>query len=282
MSTPSPAPTTSAAELSYVYAVGRAGTPLDGAADRAAGLDGGRLRTVHADGLVAWVSSVPRDTFSSEGMQAQLEDLERLEAIARTHHAVVEAAYACATVLPMRLATVYLDDARVATMLQERHREFGELLSRLEDHVELGVKVYADPRETGRRDAQAPTGTLVPASPASPGRAYLQQRRAARRSHQDAHRAAGSLAAAVPDRVAALVTARVVHRPQQAELAAAAGENIANEAYLVPANGVAGFRSALCALADDVPGVRIEVTGPWAPYSFATPPATAARTEDPQ
>ncbi|MEV8565288.1 GvpL/GvpF family gas vesicle protein [Streptomyces sp. NPDC051322] len=278
MSTHSSA-TTPAAEVSYVYAVGRAGTPLDGAAGRTAGLDGGRLRTVNSDGLVAWVSSVPRDTFSSEGMQAQLEDLERLEAIARTHHAVVEAAYACTTVLPMRLATVYLDDARVATMLQERHREFGELLGRLEGHVELGVKVYADPRETGRPDAEAPTDTLVPTSP---GRAYLQQRRAARRSHQDAHRAAGSLAAAVPDRVAALATARVVHRPQQAELAAAAGENIANEAYLVPATGVAGFRNALCALADDVPGVRIEITGPWAPYSFATPPATAARTEDPR
>lgn len=131
----------------YVYAVGRAGTPLDGAFPGRTGVGDGPLRTVRAGALVALVSSVPYDSFGADGLKAQMEDLTRLEVLARTHHAVVEAAYECATVLPMRLATVYLDDERVTAMLAEREEEFRELLSRLEDHVELGVKVYADPRE---------------------------------------------------------------------------------------------------------------------------------------
>jgi len=64
-----------------------------------------------------------------------------------------------------------------------------------------------------------------------------------------------------------------VHRPQQGELASGAGENIANDAYLVPVARVGEFRAALDGLADDAPGVRVEITGPWAPYSFATPPS---------
>ncbi|MFI6079437.1 GvpL/GvpF family gas vesicle protein [Streptomyces sp. NPDC051217] len=253
----------------YVYAVGRAGTPLDGALPGRTGVGDGPLRTVRAGGLVALVSSVPYDSFSADGLKEQMEDLTQLEVLARTHHAVVEAAYESTTVLPMRLATVYLDDARVMAMLVERDEEFRELLSRLEDHVELGVKVYADPREA-----------VVTAEPEqepamSPGRAYLRQRRAQRRSHRDSYAAAGALAAEIPERVAGLVAGRVSHRPQQGDLAQGAGENIANEAYLVPAAHVAGFRAALAGLGEGTPGVRVEITGPWAPYSFATPPGAA-------
>lgn len=258
--------------VSYVYAVGRNDTLLPTAAARLTGLGGGVLRTVRDGRLAALVSSVPADEFGAEGMKAQLEDLERLETMARSHHAVVETACGTTTVLPMRLATVYLDDTRVAAMLQERGQDFGELLARLEGQVEMGVKVYADPR------AAAVTRPPAPAAAdrqESPGRAYLRQRREQRRGHQDAYRAAGSVAAQVPERVGTLVRARVAHRPQQGELASGAGENIANEAYLLPAEHIEEFRAALNGLtADGVSGVRVEVTGPWAPYSFATPDPT--------
>jgi hypothetical protein len=52
------------------------------------------------------------------------------------------------------------------------------------------------------------------------------------------------------------------------------GENIANEAYLVARADVAEFRAAVASLAADTPGVRVEVTGPWAPYSFTARPET--------
>ncbi|MFI5520973.1 GvpL/GvpF family gas vesicle protein [Streptomyces platensis] len=259
---------------SYVYAIGRAGAGLDTAAPRLTGLRDGRVRTASADGLTALVSSVPADAFSEEGMKAQLENLTELEEIARTHHTVVEAAHTGTTVLPMRLATVYLDDARVRSMLRERGAEFDALLSRLEGHAELGVKVYADPSAAAAAPAPASDGPEPDAPPVSPGRAYLRQRRAQRQTQRDAYRAAGAVADEVRGRAAALARERVAHRPQQGELATGAGENIANEAYLVPTDRLREFHRALAGLADGVPGVRIEVTGPWAPYSFATPTAT--------
>ncbi|MGW8554726.1 GvpL/GvpF family gas vesicle protein [Streptomyces tubercidicus] len=258
---------------SYVYAIGRAGRGLDAMAPRLTGLRDGHVRTVAAGGLAALVSSVPAGAFSAEGMKAQLENLTELEEIARTHHTVVEAAHAGATVLPMRLATVYLDDARVRAMLRERGAEFDALLSRLEGHAELGVKVYADPRAAAADPRPAAEGPDRAAPPVSPGRAYLQQRRARRQIQRDAYRAAGALADEVRGRATGLARDRVTHCPQQGELASGAGENIANEAYLVPVDRLREFHRALAGLADGVPGVRIEVTGPWAPYSFATPPA---------
>ncbi|MFF2183901.1 GvpL/GvpF family gas vesicle protein [Streptomyces sp. NPDC058155] len=259
--------------MSYVYAVGGAGEALDSALSGRTGAHGGSLRTVRAGDLVALVSSVPHDAFGTDGLRAQMEDIKQLEVLARAHHRVVEAAYESATVLPMRLATVYLDDARVTEMLVERAVEFGDLLSRLEGHVELGVKVYADPREAAKASTAAAATAAGGPAVTSPGRAYLRQRSAQRRNHRDAYQAAGAVAAEVPARVGAMVRARLAHRPQQGDLAPGAGENIANDAYLVEATRVAEFHAALAGLADDVPGVRVEITGPWAPYSFATPPA---------
>ncbi|PJJ05832.1 gas vesicle protein GvpL/GvpF [Streptomyces sp. 2333.5] len=270
------APTAPGTTVSYVYALSRAGTALDTRAPQLTGLDDGLLRTVTCGELSALVSSVPADAYSEEGIRARLEDLSELAAVARTHHAVIEAAYATTTVLPMRLATVYLDDARVRSMLHERRADFGELLTWLEGHVELGVKVYADPREAAAAPPDPAPATGSASAPVSPGRAYLQQRRAQRRHHRDAYRAAGAVAGAVPDRVSALARARVAHRPQQGDLASGPGENISNEAYLVPAERTGQFHQALTGLADDVPGVHVEITGPWAPYSFATPPTAGA------
>ncbi|MDQ1012646.1 hypothetical protein QFZ82_007131 [Streptomyces sp. V4I23] len=255
-------------ELSYVYAVGRDHDALARTAVRLAGVDDRPVGVVaRAGGLAALVSRVPAVAYGEHGLKAQLEDLARLEAVARAHHAVVDAAFAAATVLPMRLATVYLDDERVTAMLGERHHEFDELLQRLDRHVEFGVKVYADP-----------SGTAVPepsgeSAAESPGRAYLQQRRAQRRAGRDAHRAAAAVAADAARAVRDLAPERVVHRPQQGELSAREGENVANEAYLVPEDRAGLFRTRLQALVRDTPGVRLEVTGPWAPYSFATPVA---------
>lgn len=267
-------PQEAGAQVCYVFAVGRDDGPLSEAASGWAGPSGSAVRTVHGAGLCALVCDVPAGLYDEEGLRAQLEDLERLEALARAHHDVVAAAYEHTTVLPMRLATVYLDDARAAQMLAERKGEFESLLARLEGHVEWGVKVYADPRATAATaDPEPDEG----AASAGPGRAYLQRRRRQRTEHRDTYRAAG----AVTERIAALADglamAKVAHRPQQGELASGPGENTANDAYLVPAGRSEDFRAAIGAVAEDVPGVRVELTGPWAPYSFATPPSTPER-----
>lgn len=256
-SSPARAPGVGAEEMSYVYAVGPEGPALDGLATRLPGVDGRPLRPVGGGGLCALVSSVPVDTFSEQGLAAQMEDLDRLEAMARAHHAVVDAAFAETSVLPMRLATVYLDDTRVADMLVRQRSEFQELLGRLEAHVELGVKVYADPRTA----AATPPAAATPLAAATPsgggaGRAYLRQRQAQQRDSQDVYRAASDLAARAARLAEGVAASRTVHRPQQGQLAARAGVNVANEAYLVPREHTAQLHRDLSALAEGTPGSR--------------------------
>lgn len=76
-----------------------------------------------------------------------------------------------------------------------------------------------------------------------------------------------------------LATARAQHQPQNAALSDASGENVMNNAYLVDQERVADFFAAMDELSSQAPeGTRIEVSGPWAPYSFATVSATEVST----
>lgn len=269
-----------AQHMVYAYAVlrptpeaARAVAALRGVADEQVGL-------VETGDLAAAVGPVPAREFGEAALKARLEELPRLEALARGHHGVVAALAPLGAVLPLRLATVYRDEDRVRQVLQERRDEFLPLLERLTGRVEWGVKVYT---ATGGETAAAAPEDDAGDSGLSPGRAYLAARRRRRRGAEDAWQAAVRTAARIADEAGEIAVERVAHRPQRGELARAgggdAGENIANDAYLVPADRAEDFRARVLAAAEGQEGVRVEVTGPWAPYSFALPPEPAAHRE---
>ncbi|MGW1538828.1 GvpL/GvpF family gas vesicle protein [Streptomyces sp. NPDC002309] len=269
--------------LSYVYGVLRPGASR--AHDAITGVHGvsdAPVALVHHGQLAAAVSPVPGEDFSEAALKAHLEDLDWLENVARAHHHVVEALGTHGTVLPLRLATVYLDDTRVRDMLAERELTLTALLDRLADHVEWGVKVYADTSSP----AAAPTAPPPPdgaAEEPDPGRAYLRQRRQQRHAREDAWSSATEAVRRIEGQAGTLAVARARHRPQQGRLAGTSGENIANDAYLVPRDRGEDFRERVLDASEGLPGVRVEITGPWVPYSFAQVPETeAARTQTPE
>ncbi|MEJ8669420.1 MULTISPECIES: GvpL/GvpF family gas vesicle protein [unclassified Streptomyces] len=257
-------------QLSYAYAVVRSpGAETQAQLAALRGVAGAPVTLVGSGALAAAVSEVPAEEFSESALKSRLEDLDWLESTARAHHLVIETLAARITVLPLRLATVYLDGSRVEQMLSERQEAFAELLDRFDAHLEWGVKVYAEipPASEPATPSAAPGSAAGPA----PGRAYLRTRRQHRQAHEDTRRAAEEAVRRTEERARGLAVERARHRPQQGTLADARGENLANDAYLVPRHLAAEFRERMLHAADDLPGVRVEVTGPWAPYSFATP-----------
>ncbi|MDF3298835.1 GvpL/GvpF family gas vesicle protein [Streptomyces tropicalis] len=264
-------------QVTYVYAVVRAAGGAADAADAAdaaahlAGVGGGEVRTVpgtRGTALVLAVSSVPEDDFREDALRRHFEDLDWLESVARAHHGVIEALAARADVLPLRLATVYLDDDRARAVLDASWDSFAERMEHLAGHAEWGVKIYVERRP-------APAGP-APAGDLSPGRAYLRTRRTERSVRESVYRAAEEAAARVEAAGRRHAAERARHRVQQGQLADAPGENVVNDAYLVHRDRAAAFHDEASRAAEGLPGVRVEVTGPWAPYSFVTPPTGAA------
>jgi gas vesicle protein GvpL/GvpF len=247
--------------LVYLYAVTDADAPEPAVA---AGVSAAPVRRVVAGRLAAVVSSVDAVRFSEEALRRSLEDLPWLETTARVHHAVVDAAAQAGPVAPVRLATVYLDDERVRGLLIDRAAAFATALDRIRGRVEWGVKGW---RASGSAPSDAPA-EQEPTPGAGPGAAYLARRLAERdraaRGQEEAHEAAE----AAHRELAAAALASRRYPPQDPRLTGRREEMVLNAAYLVdadaagPLHDVVEWRSA--------GPVRLELTGPWAPYSFAT------------
>lgn len=255
--------------LRYVYAVCR---PFGAALQsQLTGLGGDPPRLLSHRGLIAVVSHVPERDFAEAPLRAHLEDLEWLTAAVRAHQCVIDALTAVTSPLPLRLGTVFRDDSGVRTMMEEREDDFRRTLDRLEGRVEWGVKVYA---ETDSQESQEPE---KPAQPVS-GRDYLRQRRQQTRAHEDSRQKAESFATRLHDRLSAHAEDARLHAPQNATLSGASGRNVLNAAYLVPRTGSEEFVEMVDRTKDDTPGMRVELTGPWAAYSF-TETETETRPE---
>ena len=59
-----------------------------------------------------------------------------------------------------------------------------------------------------------------------------------------------------------------LHPPQSAQLSGRSESMVLNAAYLLDDDRAAGFAAAVEALSDRHPRLRLELTGPWPPYSF--------------
>ncbi|MFC9585639.1 GvpL/GvpF family gas vesicle protein [Streptomyces yangpuensis] len=264
--------------LTYVYAVARQTERLADVLSGLRGIDAAPVRLLADTSdagsapLAFVISPVAHSAFNESALKRHFEDLPWLESVARAHHDVVQAIAAEATVLPLRMATVYEDDTRARQALGGQRGALTRRMSALDGHTEYGVKIYLPP-------PAAPT-TAEPSReagtpPTTPGKAYLQRRRVQRNARERVYEQARLAATAVEAVAAGFTTQRVRHAPQSGALSGPQ-ENVVNDAYLIPVELAQRFRAGIEDAARDFPEVRIEVTGPWAPYSFAMPPAEAA------
>ncbi|MFB7929824.1 MULTISPECIES: GvpL/GvpF family gas vesicle protein [Streptomyces] len=244
--------------LRYVYAVCRPfGTPLQ---SQLSGVAGDPPRALTHHGLVAVVSHVPERDFAEEPLHRHLEDLDWLTETARAHQGVIDALTTVTTPLPLRLGTVFRDDSGVRMMMEAREEDFQRTLDRLEGRVEWGVKVYAESEQ--RESAR-------PAQKATSGRDYLRQRRMQTRSHEEMWQKAEHFSTRLHENLSAFAEDSRLHPPQNPALSKATGQNVLNAAYLVPRAHSEEFVELVDRTKGDAPGMRIELTGPWAAYSFA-------------
>ncbi|HEX6451720.1 MAG TPA: GvpL/GvpF family gas vesicle protein, partial [Trebonia sp.] len=210
-----------------------------------------------------------------------LEDLAWLERTARAHHEVIDAASRDLPLLPMRLATVYSGEPTLADALEARREDFRAALRQVGGRVEWGVKAYAQPQPGrgapgGGDDAEAAdtSGESTPAeggasTGSGAGMAYLKKRRAQMTARQDARRDAVTDARELHAGLARQAAQARLHPPQSPQLSGERTPMLLNAAYLVGQSEGTGFAAAVAAAAAAHPELRVELTGPWPPYSFA-------------
>jgi hypothetical protein len=246
----------------YVYGVSRdlPGEAMGGVV----GVGGAPVRVVEDRGLAAVVSPVSLGEFGEDALRRNLEHLGWLESTARAHDEVVDAAAAHAVTVPLGLATVYRSEDRARAALRDRREEFTRALDRITERTEWGVKVYADLAEV------TAVAEEEDSADARPGTSYLRRRSAQRQTEEEARREVLMTAERIDEELCEIAAMRRLHRPQDPQLSGERGWMVLNAAYLVDDDSADDFRDAVARISGALPEIRLQLTGPWAPYSFAT------------
>ena len=247
----------------WLYAV----TRTDIAADdlgAVRGVAGELVRVIRTADLAAVVGTVGLDEFGEAPLRRNMEDLDWLAATARAHDAVIGAVVRCGPTLPLRLATLYVDDDRVATLLADRRPEFAAILSAVTGRSEWGVKAYGDRRAIA--DAAATTNRS--SDPAHKGREYLRRRRAELDAREQIERKAAAHVDAIHAALLHLANNGKLRAATDPVLTGKRGWMILNATYLVDDERAHDFAALVEELRAGHAGVTLELTGPWPPYSF--------------
>jgi hypothetical protein len=232
-----------------------------------AGVGEAGVRAITCSELTVLASDVSLAEFGEAALRRNLENLDWLDEVAREHHYVIDAAARLFPLLPTRLATVYTGDAALCGALARRQDQLRGTLRRVGGRVEWGVKAYAAENDRAERAANRDGGDTEPGGGA--GLAYLRRRRAQLSADREVTSAAVRTAQAMHADLAAKAIDTRLHPPQSVRLSGTRQPMLLNAAYLTDAADGPAFTGAVAGQATAHPELRVELTGPWPPYSFA-------------
>jgi hypothetical protein len=256
----------------YLYGISRA-NELQGddlRCEQAAG-DVPPLELVVAGRVAAIVRKVDLDDFDVERFPGPEEAERWLQSLATAHNSVIAGIHQSRPILPARLASLYASGAELREALAASQDTLLAQLDLVDGCDEWAVHVHAN---TERLDELAAAdagirGLQTELAGATPGRAYFLQKKL-----DEAHRVALRAAAALLTHVVELRLgrfARAIHldRTGQTPPNTAEESEIARLTCLVSRDQRASFHADAQALQRDE-RLRLELTGPWPPYSFVT------------
>ena len=208
--------------------------------------------------LWAIAADVPLSRYSAPELEVRLRDINWVADVALQHESVVGyfASLRGATVVPMKLFTMYSTEARALADLTSRRREIARVARRVRDCQEWGVRIAGVKAAPQKASAERVTS----------GTAFLA---AKKRVRDEANARTSEALMAAHDAFAAL--SRLSRASVRREAPAGAMlPPLLDAAFLVPSSSRARFRSAArraaaqCHRAD----IGFVLTGPWPPYHF--------------
>jgi hypothetical protein len=172
---------------------------------------------------------------------------------------VVRAALSSATPLPLRFGSVFASGDEALQALRNRRNEFEASLLRVEGRIEMGLRVSRAGKATGTRSEvhQRSSGAVS----GGVGREYLERRRQALAASQAANANAVAELAAIQVAFDEMGVAGV-------PTVSPDGSQLGLLAHLVHRGDEREYKERVDALRRDRLDLRIDVSGPWAPYSF--------------
>ncbi len=220
---------------------------------RSAGVDGVHpVQAVTCGDFLCWVSAVDAVAFS-DAINRNMENLDWLALHSVRHQQVVGEVAAKSAVIPARFGTVFSSEEALLSNVTARKSVLKKVLAKVNAADEWGVKVFAEPQPAPPAMTEAKSGLD-----------YLQQKAA--RMKKRPERSDEELTALAR----ALAKVAKASAPT-GKVSGAQNDLLWQATFLLPRARRKQWDQVLKKFVKQWDGVRrIEVNGPWPPYSFVS------------
>ena len=204
-------------------------------------------------------ASAPLDVYGPAALESSLRNVQWVTDVALAHERVVEyfARRAGATVIPMKLFTMFSSEKLAIEETRARSRELERVVKRIAGCEEWGVRITPRPVTATTSAARAVTSAS--------GTDFLAAKKTAR---DLARQLIGVASAAAEEAYAALSAIARDARRRRDEPEGATTPPLLDAAFLVPIARRRRFKAAVKNLADSNDGTLVTLTGPWPSYNF--------------
>jgi ethanolamine utilization microcompartment shell protein EutS len=205
------------------------------------GIGGQPVGSALVEGLGIWISGMARPPATVAAVQA--------------HNSVVEAAVTEAiTPVPLRFGQWVPDEQALIGRMAEKSADYRIMLDRFAGCLEFGLRLIEPAAEQKARDVHADPGTS--------GLAYMHALRESSRLAEQQRQHGNAVRARVSEQLGDLVRAERVETEQTPHA-------VVTLSHLVARGDFDEYRDRARGLRSLFPAMRLLVSGPWPPYSFA-------------
>jgi hypothetical protein len=218
------------------------------------------IEPIECEGLVCWISRVDKGEFA-DNLASKVENLDWLAETSMRHQQVASAIAEHTEILPARLATVFLTLSSLETDVRKNKRVLETDFARVKDSEEWGVKVFA-----------VTTKPELPAEARKSGKEYLKAKAAM------LQKPAGKEPDSEIEKFAEALTKIAVSTADGGQISGAQRGLKWQISLLLKRDDREKLDGLLKKYSGEWAEVRrIELTGPWPPYSFVTRARASSR-----
>ncbi|MEW6447993.1 MAG: GvpL/GvpF family gas vesicle protein [Bacillota bacterium] len=228
---------------------------------------GGELSYVCFGPIAGLVQEVNLSEFGTEALAQNIQRIEWLEEKVRAHDEVVRHLFSeVDAVVPVRFCTIFRTEERVKELLRKQAEMILADFNRLRAAAEWGVKVYVNEKQS----LQAAEHACEVSQEAGSGIQYLRRKQ---QQEKLARQVKEWIRGEVNDCHQSLVKLSREYRVNPCEGSKLDERMALNSVYLVDRTRKGEWLAELERFSGRWSGrsLRLEVSGPWPPYSFVTP-----------
>ncbi len=181
------------------------------------------------------------------------------------YHNVVDLCFRCGPVIPFRFKTILASESEVMRHLDQRGTDYESTLFRLDNKIEMGIRLILDKRQTEQIDLKENENNEVDSD--NPGKSYLAKRRTLYTYQNGLDSRCQEIIDASRKAVEGLYIEHKVESSPKAIQNSSGNEILVSIHFLIHKSSVERFREIFDEIRPTL-GARVLISGPWAPYNF--------------